>query len=127
MNTTAFIIFGIVLVTLLIVMRTLTAYHLADPKLSAWKRFMLVFKDSETILWARIQMLGGALLGLGAWASTFFSDPAVSTAVNGILDPKYVPIYIIALAAITDWVRRHRTTTDSSGALVDAQPPAVKS
>ena len=66
-------------------------------KLKAW------FRHSLTILWARVVALAGLLLVAGQSA---LADPSVSGAVQALLQPKYVPYYVIAIGLITELARR---------------------
>ena len=59
------------------------------------------FSDSETILWARIQ----AALGIIALALTYV-DPSL---VTQLIDPKYVPLFILLNGVATEYLRRHRS------------------
>lgn len=65
------------------------------------------FKHSETIALARLQVLLGAVLAL---AASLAQDPNVSSAVQSILDPKYVPFYIIGIGVLTEVLRRRGAT-----------------
>lgn len=66
-------------------------------KLKAW------FRHSLTILWARVVALAGLLLVAGQSA---LADPSVSGAVQALLQPKYMPYYVIAIGLITELARR---------------------
>ena len=66
-------------------------------KLKAW------FRHSLTILWARVVALAGLLLVAGQSA---LADPSVSGAVQALLQPKYVPYYVIAIGLVTEIARR---------------------
>lgn len=59
------------------------------------------FRDSETILWARIQ----AVIGVLAVALTFV-DPSL---VTQIIEPKYIPFFILANGIATEYLRRYRS------------------
>lgn len=58
------------------------------------------FRDSETLLVARLN----ALLGFLATALTFV-DPAL---VEPLLTPKAFAIYVLVNGVITEWARRRR-------------------
>ncbi len=58
------------------------------------------FADSETIVWARLQ----ALVGFLAVVLTLV-DPSLITAV---LDPKYIPFFLLANGIATEYLRRRR-------------------
>lgn len=66
-------------------------------KIKAW------FKYSVTILWARVVALAGLLL---AASQSLLADPNVSSAVQSILQPKFIPYYVIAIGLITELARR---------------------
>lgn len=62
-----------------------------------WNRW---FKDSETILWARIQMLVAALI-----TTVAVIDPMV---FSNYIPTGYMPIYIFVSGVITEFARRLR-------------------
>ena len=66
-------------------------------KIKAW------FKNSVTILWARVLTLGGALL---AFVPNLTGDPQINDAIHAILKPAYLPWYVIAIGVITELARR---------------------
>ncbi|MFY9599360.1 MAG: hypothetical protein WB382_12595 [Pseudolabrys sp.] len=70
---------------------------------SMWVKIKSWFKNSVTILWARVQIL----VGLAAAALTALaSDPNVTGAIQTALQPKYIPYYVIAIGLITEIARR---------------------
>ena len=71
-------------------------------KIKAW------FKNSVTILWARLVAAAGMLL---AFVPDITSDPNVSNAIHAILKPAYLPWYIIAIGIITELARRRTAGT----------------
>ncbi len=66
-------------------------------KIKAW------FKNSVTILWARLQVFAG--LAVAALVS-LSSDPIIQDAVRSALQAKYIPYYVIALGLLTELARR---------------------
>lgn len=66
-------------------------------KIKAW------FRHSLTILWARLVAVAGLLL---AASETVLQDPNVAAAVQAVLQPKYVPYYVIAIGLMTELARR---------------------
>jgi hypothetical protein len=72
-----------------------------------WDKIKAWFKRSETIFWARLQVVAGAavaaVMGLAA-------DPAVNDAIHAILKPEYVPYYVIGFGLLTEILRRRRAT-----------------
>jgi hypothetical protein len=71
------------------------------------------FKNSVTILWARVQVVAGLA---GAAVFGLAQDPNIGGAVQQILKPEYVPYYIIAIGLITELARRRTVdkTTDEN-------------
>jgi hypothetical protein len=68
-----------------------------------WDKIKAWFRHSVTILWAR----GVALVGLLLAASdALLADPNVSSAIQSVLQPKYVPYYVIVIGLITELARR---------------------
>lgn len=68
-----------------------------------WDKIKAWFKNSVTILWARAMTLGGAVL---ATLLSLSADPNVSGAIQSMLQPKFVPYYVIAIGLITELARR---------------------
>lgn len=65
-----------------------------------WSSIRKWFKDSETILWARLQMLGGAVLQTLA-----VTDPNL---FSQYIPSKWVPVYLFAAGIVTEFARRLR-------------------
>jgi hypothetical protein len=61
------------------------------------------FRNSVTILWARVQVLAGLVI---AYLMALASDPNVTGAIQAALQPKYIPYYVIAIGLITEIARR---------------------
>lgn len=118
--TDVLIIGAIVAAVAIIALRCFFAYTNATG--TPWQRILLIFRNSETILWARIQVFGGVLIGLGDYANTLVHDSTVSDAVRQILDPKFIPFYVIGIGALTEIIRRHRTEKDENGAITTPPP-----
>lgn len=123
---------AVLLALLVVVIRFITAYQAA--KGTRWQRFLLVFRNSETILWARVQVFGGALLTASGTILTFASDflhrDDVSQIMHGLItDTKQLMYYglgLIGLGSVTEAVRRHRTVPDPVTGAIDTPPPAPK-
>ena len=83
-----------------------------------WDKVKAFFKHSITILWARVMTLGGAAL---ATLLSLSADPTVSGAIQGVLQPKFIPYYVIAIGIITELARRRTVgkATDSSNQVVN--------
>jgi len=73
-----------------------------------WEKFKATFKHSLTILWARLVSLIGVLLMVG---QGLIDDPNVNSAIQTLLQPKYIPLWIIGIGVITE-LARHRTAGD---------------
>lgn len=65
-----------------------------------WSSIRKWFKDSETILWARLQMLGGAVLQTLA-----VTDPGL---FSQYIPSKWVPVYLFVAGIVTELARRAR-------------------
>jgi hypothetical protein len=76
---------------------------------SMWNKTRSWFKNSITILWARVQILAGLA---AATLMALASDPNVTGAVQAALQPKYIPYYVIIIGLITE-VARRRTAGSS--------------
>jgi hypothetical protein len=72
-------------------------------KIKAW------FRNSVTILWARVVALMGLLL---AAIQSVLADPSVNGAVQQVLQPRYIPYYVIAIGLVTEIARRRTAKCD---------------
>lgn len=68
-----------------------------------WDNIKAWFKHSLTILWARAVTLVGLLLAAG---EALLADPNVTGAIQSVLQPKYIPYFVIAIGVITELARR---------------------
>ena len=68
-----------------------------------WNKIKIWFKNSVTILWARLQVLAGII---AAFVMALASDPNVTGAVQTALQAKFIPYYVIAIGLITEIARR---------------------
>jgi hypothetical protein len=71
-----------------------------------WDNIKAWFKHSLTILWARAITLAGLLLAAG---EALLADPNVTGAIQSVLQPKYIPYFVIAIGIITELARRRTT------------------
>ncbi len=69
-----------------------------------WNHIRVWFHDSETIVWARLQVLFGAIIGLVTMV-----DPSL---ITGVLPSKWVPFWLLVSGLITEYVRRNREPHD---------------
>jgi hypothetical protein len=68
-----------------------------------WAKIKAWFKNSLTILWARVVAFGGVLLALG---QSLVADPNVNGAIQQALQPKLIPYYVIGIGLVTEIARR---------------------
>jgi hypothetical protein len=68
-----------------------------------WDKAKAWFRHSVTILWARVIALTGLLMAAG---EALLADPNMSSAIQSVLQPKYIPYYVIAIGLITELARR---------------------
>ena len=66
-----------------------------------WDRIRVFFRDSETLVWARIQMVVGAV-----WTVLAMSD------LSGVLPAKWLPYWLILSGVVTEISRRAREPRD---------------
>lgn len=78
-----------------------------------WERIKAWFKHSATILWARIVGLGGLVFATLEAIGGFFDLPGIRESIQLLLDPRYVPYYIIAIALVTELARRRTLKKDA--------------
>jgi hypothetical protein len=74
-----------------------------------WDKIKACFKHSVTILWARAVATAGLLLAAG---QSLLADPNVNGAIQSVLQPKFIPYYVIAIGLVTELARR-RTVGNS--------------
>jgi hypothetical protein len=74
-----------------------------------WDRIKAWFRNSMTILWARVVAVAGLLL---AAVQSLFADPNVNGAMQQVLQPKYIPYYVIAIGLVTELARRRTASAD---------------
>jgi hypothetical protein len=70
-----------------------------------WATIKGWFGHSLTILVARVVALAGALAAAVGPALDLLNDQGISTQVQAILDPKFVPYYIIVIGVLTELAR----------------------
>jgi hypothetical protein len=68
-----------------------------------WEKIKSTFKHSVTILWARLLALAGLAL---ASMQSLLGDPTISGAVQQLLNPHYIPWYVIGIGVVTELCRR---------------------
>lgn len=66
-----------------------------------WQRLKRFFRDSETLAWARVQML----IGIAAEALTYV-DPSTLAPVFG--DARWFPWFLMLNGVATEYLRRRR-------------------
>lgn len=79
---------------------------------AAWEKIKKWFKHSATIVWARIVAFGGIFIATLGTVGDLFDLPGIRENVQVLLDPRYVPYYIIAIALITELARRRTLKKD---------------
>jgi lysozyme family protein len=72
-----------------------------------WAAIRKWCKDSETIFWARLQVLLGSAAAI---VMAVAADPSVDAAIQAVLKPAYVPYYVIAFGLLTEVLRRRRAS-----------------
>lgn len=68
-----------------------------------WEKIKAWFKNSLTIVWARAVAIIGILLAAG---ESLLQDPNITAAIQSMMQPKYIPYYVIAIGLITELARR---------------------
>jgi hypothetical protein len=68
-----------------------------------WTKTKSLFKNSITILWARVQVLAGLVAAL---LFALAQDPNITGAIQAVLQPEFIPYYIIAIGLVTEIARR---------------------
>jgi hypothetical protein len=73
---------------------------------TTWQRLAVAFKGSATILWARVVAFAGAGAGVLGGTADWLGAPDIKDAIQGFLNPEYVPFYILLIAVVTELARR---------------------
>ena len=74
---------------------------------SLWQRALAGARGSATVLWARFCMALGALAATLSSLADLLDAPGLKDAVQGALgDPKWVALFIVATAVVTELARR---------------------
>jgi hypothetical protein len=81
-----------------------------------WEDIKGWFKKSETIFWARLQMVVGAIAAVWSQLSDPLdtligyvnSVPALQQFIEKAVSAKALPLYLLALGVITEYLRRRR-------------------
>ncbi len=68
-----------------------------------WDKIKGFFKNSVTIFVARGQVFVGAAAAAGL---ALLQDPNITAALQSLLQPKFVPYYVIAIGLVTELARR---------------------
>ena len=68
-----------------------------------WDKLKALFKSSITILWARVVMLLGIVIGV-----------LQAVDITPLVDPKWVPLYLVAMGIVTELARRRSIVPDES-------------
>jgi len=70
-----------------------------------WAKFVASFHDSETLVWARLQVVLGVLGSVGLAVATVVFSVDVSPLFS---DPKYLVGWMIFSGLVNEALRRHR-------------------
>lgn len=92
--TIIYIVAGLAVVTLLAI------------GLMGWDRVVTWFRDSETIAFARAQLVTGVVLAGGVLADTLLN----TSLIKPVLPADWLPYYLIVSGLATEWLRRRRAT-----------------
>lgn len=91
----------------------------ALAKVSFRNQVLTRVRRSVTIIWARILGIIGVLLS----GASLLDAPGLQENVVALLNPKYVPLYLIAIAVITELARRR---TLNKPVIVEVPAPPVE-
>ena len=59
--------------------------------------------ESETIIWARLQVIGGALI-------VGINEAGIAPLLTAVGLPRWVPVGLMVMGFVTEALRRHRAT-----------------
>ena len=68
-----------------------------------WNKVWAWCKQSATIVWSRIVAVTSIVLGL---INEFVGNDSVHQALQNVMQPKFLPWYLLGVAVITEIVRR---------------------
>ena len=71
-----------------------------------WETLKGYFGHSVTILWARVVALSGIVFAAFDSAGDLLGLPGIKEDIQSLLDPAYVPYYLIGVAIVTELARR---------------------
>lgn len=74
-----------------------------------WVKIKAWFKNSVTILWARLVAVAGVMMAAGL---NLLGDPNITGALQTALQPKFIPYYVIAIGLVTELARRRTAGKD---------------
>ena len=97
-------VLAVIVLLLIVAYRTYSRYKVATG--TPWQRWMAVFRYSGTILWARLVAFFGALTGLAMSFGDWLGVPSIQSALHDAIPPAAAPWYMVAIAVITEWLRR---------------------
>lgn len=80
--------------------------YVTSTAATTWGKLLDVGKNSATILWQRFVILVTGFTGALSWLADWLNAPGVASAIQDILKPQWVGIFILASAVITEIARR---------------------
>ena len=74
---------------------------------NVWDKIRKFFKDSEVIVFARLQAVAGIVGTYLMWLS---QNQNMQDAIQSLFQPKYIPIWVLGMGLMTETLRRFRAT-----------------
>ncbi len=108
----------VVIIALYVIYDAVSSYIAATG--TVWQRFLVVGKQSATILWSRALIVFGAMIDILSQLADFLGAPGVSTSLQQYLDAKTLAAIMIGTAVMTEYARRRtlRHATDANNNIV---------
>lgn len=96
---------GLLGMAIMVAVLILFAVHFIPASGTVWQRSLTAANQSAVHLWSFFNLVLGGLVMLLSNAALYFGDPSLSAAIQQVLSPQIVGIFIVVAALITIWAR----------------------
>ncbi len=106
------LIFTLMVFSVPLILSGLLVWNYAKAEGTWWDRLKFTFSNSMSIVWARLNSLSIALVGLVGDASGWLGAPGVQDVVGPWLDPKALIVYALVVTLGAEVARRRTLKTE---------------